>query len=166
MIKLRVFDWAYAVAAEAVEAVAPRGSKLLEIGAGAGKLAGILERRGYRVVGVDVSPAMLRRARKRTSADLIAGASWALPLRDEVFDVAVALFTLHHWGLHEPSARRVSSALKPGGKFVVIEADKDRVPLVVDHGCTAKCLEEALAPFFKVAVKRKFPLIIAEAERL
>lgn len=165
LVKLRVFDWAYAAAAKAVEAVASKGSRLLEIGVGVGKLAGILEGRGYRVVGVDVSPAMLRRALKRTSADLIAGASWALPLRGEAFDAAVALFTVHHWGPHEPSAKRVREALRPGGTFLVVEADKGRVPLVGSHGCTPKCLEEALGPHFEVGARRKFPLLIAEAKR-
>ncbi|KUO83467.1 MAG: hypothetical protein AT711_07840 [Thermoproteus sp. CIS_19] len=77
LVKLHVFDWAYSATAKLVEAAVDRGSRLLEVGPGVGKLAGLLERRGYRVVGVDVSPAMLRRARRRTSADLVAGASWA-----------------------------------------------------------------------------------------
>ncbi len=166
LVRLKVFDWAYSIAAKVVEAIAPKGSRLLEIGTGVGKLAGLLERRGYRVVGVDVSTAMLRRARRRTSADLVAGASWALPVRDGAFDAALALFTLHHWGPHEPSVEQVSKALRRGAKFVVFEADRDRLPLVGDHSCTAKCLEEVLGKRFDVKILRRFPLVTAVAEKI
>ncbi|MEL9989862.1 MAG: class I SAM-dependent methyltransferase [Thermoproteus sp.] len=166
LVKLRVFDWAYSITAREVEKAAPRGARILEVGPGVGKLASLLEGRGYRVVGVDVSPAMLRRAKRRTSADLVAGASWALPVRDGAFDGAVALFTLHHWGPHEGSTRSVADALRPGAKFVVVEADRKRAPVVGDHGCTAECLGEVLGRRFKVEIRRRFPLVIAHAERL
>ncbi|MEZ0249146.1 MAG: class I SAM-dependent methyltransferase [Thermoproteus sp.] len=166
LVRLKVFDWAYSITAREVERATPRGARILEVGPGLGKLAASLEKRGYRVVGVDVSPAMLRRARRRTSADLVAGASWALPVRDGAFDGAVALFTLHHWGPHERSAASVAAALRPGAKFVVVEADRERAPVAGDHSCTARCLEEVLGGRFKVEIRRRFPLVIAHAERL
>jgi len=165
LVKLHVFDWAYSATAKLVEAAVDRGSRLLEVGPGVGKLAGLLERRGYRLVGVDVSPAMLRRARRRTSADLVAGASWALPVRPGAFDGAVALFTLHHWGPHRESAERVARALSPGGRFVAVEVDKDRLPLVGDHSCSERCLRDVLGALFDVKIIRRYPLIAAVAER-
>ncbi len=166
LVRLRIFDWAYSATAKLVDGAADRGARLLEIGPGVGKLAAVLERRGYRVVGVDVSPAMLRRARRRTSADLVAGASWALPVRQSAFDGAVALFTLHHWGPHKESVEEVARALRPGGRFVAVEVDRDRMPLVGDHSCSERCLREVLGARFGVKIIRRYPLIAAVAEKV
>ena len=45
--------------------LAPPGGSVLELGAGAGRLAFALAERGLRVTGVDLSPAMLEQARAR-----------------------------------------------------------------------------------------------------
>jgi SAM-dependent methyltransferase len=138
LVRLRLFEWAYRIALRELEAAAPRGASVLEIGPGIGRVLELLERRGYRAVGVDVSPAMLRRAKRRTSADLLVGGSWRLPLRGAL-DAALAVFVLHHWGDHSSSIDSVARALRPGGVFVVLEADLSRAP-AAGHGCTPECL--------------------------
>ena len=107
---------------------------------------------------------MLRFSRARGVS--VAGVSFLLPTRGEVFDVAMALFTLHHWGDHGPSLREVKRALKPGGRFLVVEVDQARMPLVGSHGCTLRCLQEVLSTEFEVAVERRFPLLFAVAKKV
>jgi len=163
LVSLRVFDWAYSAAAKAVAKVAKPGGRVLEVGPGTGALMRGLEAAGYRVVGIDVSPPMLKYAKRRGAGDPLAGASFAQPLRGAAFDAAVALFTLHHWGPHGPSAAEVKRVLKPGAYFVAIEVDKARMPLVGSHGCTKRCLEEVLSDF-DVVVERRFLLLVAYAK--
>lgn len=165
LVSIKAFDWAYALALKTLKKLVPRGSAVLEIGPGVGALLKMLEREGYRPVGVDASPPMLKYATRRAVQHPVAGVSYALPVRSGYFDAAVALFTVHHWGPHKPSAAEVHRALKPGGVFLVIEVDLQRMPLVGSHGCTSRCLEEALSPPFEVAVEKKFPLLLAVAKK-
>ncbi len=164
LVSIRAFDWAYAATLKLVKRLAPPGSRVLEIGPGVGALLKKLLDAGYDAVGVDASPPMLRYSRARDVS--IAGVSFLLPTRSEVFDVAVALFTLHHWGDHGPSLLEVKRALKPGGYFLVVEADQTRMPLVGSHGCTPRCLKEVLSTEFEVALERRFPLLIAVAKKI
>lgn len=162
---LRVFQWAYRVAKSIVKRLLEPPAAVLEIGPGLGRLAAMLAEDGYRVVGVDISLAMLKRALRRTAPDFVNGGSWRLPLRRNSFDLAIALFTVHHWGSDELSSASVYEALKPGGVFVVIEADKRRVPLVGSHGSTPAEIESKFSSKFEVKIERKFPLLIAYLKR-
>jgi len=164
LVSIRAFDWAYAAALKLIKRLAPPGSRVLEIGPGVGVLLKKLLDAGYDAVGVDASPPMLRFSRARGVS--VAGVSFLLPTRGEVFDVAMALFTLHHWGDHGPSLREVKRALKPGGRFLVVEVDQARMPLVGSHGCTLRCLQEVLSTEFEVAVERRFPLLFAVAKKV
>jgi len=164
LVSIRVFDWAYAATLKLIKRLAPPGSRVLEIGPGVGVLLKKLLDAGYDAVGVDASPPMLRYSRARGLS--VAGVSFLLPTRGEVFDMAVALFTLHHWGDHGPSLREVKRVLRPGGYFLVVEADQTRMPLVGSHGCTPQCLKEVLSTEFDVALERRFPLLFAIAKKV
>lgn len=48
--------------ARLVDAMVPRGARVLDAGCGAGRLAGYLHRAGHRVTGVDVDPELIRAA--------------------------------------------------------------------------------------------------------
>ena len=50
--------------ARLVDAMVPRGSRILDAGCGPGRLGGELARRGHTVVGVDVDPELIEAARK------------------------------------------------------------------------------------------------------
>lgn len=50
--------------ARLMDAMLPRGSRVLDAGCGPGRLAGELHRRGHRAVGIDVDPALIEAARQ------------------------------------------------------------------------------------------------------
>ena len=99
----------------------PSGARLLDLGCGTGQIAAWLVEQGYRVVGVDLSEAMIRHARQRAPrAHFVVQDMRHLSVSGP-FDAAFALFaTLNH--LPDDRAlrrvfRRVYAALAPGGWF-------------------------------------------------
>ncbi|OII67301.1 MULTISPECIES: class I SAM-dependent methyltransferase [unclassified Streptomyces] len=142
----------YAQAAEVLDgspllSFAP-GSRVLDLCCGPGVFTVPLALRGHRVTGVDLSPAMLDRARKRT-AD--AGAEAAYVQADARayeepggFDVVLNMFT--SFGYFEDPAdnarvlRTMYTCLAPGGTLVLDLAGKELLarkvtpPKVVQRG--------------------------------
>lgn len=112
-------DGATAMAAvrAALEELIPTGSGLaLDLGCGTGLHADVVRRRGYTVVGVDVSADQLRLARSRLS--VVRADGGALPLRDGVAQLVVSVLThtdVEDYGAVVAEAVRV---LAPGGCFV------------------------------------------------
>lgn len=123
----------------------PESASVLDAGCGTGTVIEMLAERGVdRLTGLDLTPAMLDRARHRR----IPGASWVEgsierpPLEGRRFDAILACFTLHH--LHDIAAffRLLDSALQPGGRPFVLEydaaadiwPDPDRTSLVKTGG--------------------------------
>ncbi len=112
---------------ESMRAVAevPDGGTIVDCPCGAGPALRALDPdRSVRYIGADLSPAMLRRIRKRAAArgvediEVIEADATDLPLEDGTAD----LF-LSYWGLHcfdDPVAAVVEAArvIKPGGRLV------------------------------------------------
>lgn len=93
----------------------PKGGWVLDLGAGQGSASAVFAKAGYRVVGVDLSFAMLARGRgRRVQADMR-----RLPLRP-VFDAAVCLYDAVN---HLPPAdlprffAETAGVLRAGAKF-------------------------------------------------
>jgi SAM-dependent methyltransferase len=74
---------------------------VLDAPCGTGRLRPMLERRGLRYVGLDLSPSMLGEARGAAAPSLVQGSVARLPFRDESFDVVVCCRLLHHLDEHE-----------------------------------------------------------------
>ncbi|WP_238375038.1 class I SAM-dependent methyltransferase [Vulcanisaeta thermophila] len=166
--RMRLLHWSYAIARDVViQSVEPPG-RVLEIGPGTGRLAHMLSKRGFQVVGVDLSLPMLRRAARFKEPDFINGTSWSLPLRDEYFDAVITQFTMHHWGFHEESMGMVQRTLKPRGVFIVVEVDGDRVPIPIirNHSCSEECMRKAIPSTFELRITRRYPLIIGIARKI
>jgi predicted TPR repeat methyltransferase len=95
---------------------------VLDLCCGTGLLASELIARGYRVVGVDASDAMLARARERLGPE-VALSCTALPelAGDEVFDAAVCTFDGFNYLTPEELRRTLSAVairLRPAGWLV------------------------------------------------
>ncbi len=99
------------------------GARILDLACGPGRHAAEFAHAGGRVVGFDLSRAMLRRAHERTSAVLVRGDMRALPFKNGSFDLAVNLFTSFGYFLddaeHARVVRQVAATLAPGGHFVL-----------------------------------------------
>jgi SAM-dependent methyltransferase len=100
-----------------LDALAARaGGVVGDLGCGPGHVAAHLRDRGARVVGVDLSPGMLRHAR----VPVAAGDLLALPLADGSLAAAVAFYSLIHLppGTEVAALAEVRRVLAPGGTLL------------------------------------------------
>jgi ubiquinone/menaquinone biosynthesis C-methylase UbiE len=107
----------------AAEAGLASDAQVVEIGVGTGRIALPLAKHIGRLVGIDLSTAMMRRLlEKHQQADyadgtvnVIEGDVMKLPLASGVFDAAVATHIFHLIPEPETAAAEVARVLKPGG---------------------------------------------------
>ena len=100
--------------------------RVLDVGCGTGSLALCFAELGHVVSGVDLSPEMIRQARRKAEralqqVDYRVGDAASLDLADETFDLVVARHVI--WNLPDPD-RGVTEwlrVLRPGGRLVLIE---------------------------------------------
>ena len=113
---------AAAVAAAGIEP----GTVVADVGTGTGFLAEAAMNAGARVIGIDVSDAMLEQARSRFAGrpfEARAGDADALPLADGEAAVVMANMVLHHAPDPPGAIREMARALRPGGRLVITDAD-------------------------------------------
>lgn len=108
--------------ARLVDAMLPRGARVLDAGCGPGRVGGELARRGHRVTGVDVDPALVAAARTdHPAADWRVGDLAELGLEDR-FDLIVCagnVLTFLAPGTAPEVLRRFGTHLADGGRAVV-----------------------------------------------
>jgi uncharacterized protein YbaR (Trm112 family)/ubiquinone/menaquinone biosynthesis C-methylase UbiE len=99
-----------------------RGRLVLDAGVGAGRYAEVMARWGAEVVGVDLTRAVDAAAenlRAWPGVHLVQADIFALPFRDETFDIAYSIGVLHHTPDTATAFRRVAAAVKKGGQLGV-----------------------------------------------
>jgi ubiquinone/menaquinone biosynthesis C-methylase UbiE len=112
-------------AAIAAAQAAP-GMTIADVGIGTGFLAEAALDAGARVIGIDISDAMLAEATRKFAGrpfDAREGGVDALPLADGEVDAVVANMVLHHAPDPAGAIREMARALKPGGTLVITDAD-------------------------------------------
>ena len=111
----------------AVKEVVWPGDRVLDACCGTGDLAVEAERRGGRAVGLDFSPRMLERARRKSGAiEWVQGDALALPFTDGEFDAATVGFGVRNLADLEGGLRELERVLRPGGKLAVLEITRPR----------------------------------------
>jgi SAM-dependent methyltransferase len=110
-------------------------ARLLDLGCGGGQDAGDLGERGYRVVGLDRTSALLSAGRRRfRSLPLVRADLRYLPFQAMSFDGLWAAASLMH--LPKPDARRILTDLcrlvRPGGLFAATVTYGVKSRLVTD----------------------------------
>ncbi len=96
----------------------------MDIGCGTGAFSRLLARQAERVMGLDLSPEMIRVARERSVGfsnieyQVADATAWEYPAGR--FDCVASIATMHHLPLKETLAK-VRETLAPGGALVVID---------------------------------------------
>jgi demethylmenaquinone methyltransferase/2-methoxy-6-polyprenyl-1,4-benzoquinol methylase len=129
----------------AVEAVVQPGERVLDACCGTGDLAIAAEREGGHVTGLDFSPAMLERARRKsTTIEWVEGDMLALPFEDASFDAATVGFGVRNVVDLERGVAELRRVLRPGGRLAILEITQPR---------------GLLRPFFSLWFDRIVPLL-------
>ena len=129
----------------AVEAVVQPGARVLDACCGTGDLAVAAEREGGIVTGLDFSPRMLERARRKSdTVDWVEGDLLALPFADGSFDAATVGFGVRNVADLELAVGELRRVLRPGGRLAILEITQPR---------------GLLRPFFSLWFDRIVPLL-------
>jgi demethylmenaquinone methyltransferase / 2-methoxy-6-polyprenyl-1,4-benzoquinol methylase len=128
-----------------VEAVVQPGDRVLDACCGTGDLAVAAEREGGVVTGLDFSPRMLERARRKSdSIAWVEGDLLALPFDDDAFDAATVGFGVRNVADLEAALAELHRVLRPGGRLAILEITQPR---------------GFLRPFFSLWFDRVVPLL-------
>ncbi len=110
-----------------------RRAKVLDLACGPGRFAIPLAKRGYRVVGLDLSPIYLEQARAKAQeqgleVEFVQGDMRCIPFEGE-FDAVVNLFTSFGYfeleDEHLQVLREIRKSLKPGGRILMETANRE-----------------------------------------
>lgn len=114
----------------------PRGHRLVEIGAGAGRLADLYD--GYESIYlVDYAQSQLEQARARWGHDprfvFVQGDIYSLPFPDGYFDTVVTVRVLHHVKVLEAALGEIARILAPRGAYVTEFANKRNLKAILRY---------------------------------
>ncbi|HZL54568.1 MAG TPA: class I SAM-dependent methyltransferase [Solirubrobacteraceae bacterium] len=122
------------------------GSRVLDVGCGAGWFCEALEAGGFEAVGVDVAGEAIRRARERCpSVEFALVAEHELPYADGSFDAAWLGETLEHVQDGIALLEEIHRVIKPGGRLIVTTPDHGRL-LRLRLGLSTRAFEEHFEP--------------------
>ncbi len=102
------------------------GSRLLDVATGTGAQAFAFAGKVREVVGIDLSEAMLRGARRKNrfgNVTFLQADAADLPFEDESFDASCVSFALHEMpvSIRERVIREMARVTKPGGSVIVVD---------------------------------------------
>ena len=106
-------------------------ASVLDVGCGTGEFEQLAHQRfpEARLVGIDVTPAMLAMARGKfpdaTWVTFLLAQAEDLPVASERFDAVVSCSMLHHVEEPERLLRECARVLRPGGQLVVVDWCRD-----------------------------------------
>lgn len=109
---------------EAIEAFLPpaaEGDRLLEVGSGTGHWSSFLVEQGFRVVGLDISPAMVRVAQSKSirRARFLVADGGRIPFADGIFDVVAAITVLEFVRDPDRVLEEMARCTRRGGVLII-----------------------------------------------
>jgi len=118
-------------------ALLPAGGSALDVACGTGKLTAALAAAvgpEGRVLGIDLSPAMLDEARRAfgelPGVEFRVGNALALPAEDRSFDAATIAFGMRNLSSFEAGFREMARVVRSGGRVVCLELSVPRSRLI------------------------------------
>lgn len=96
----------------------PRGAKVLDGAVGLGQLAGRMQQRGYRVIGIDYAFDAALHVKKTSSIPVVVGDMTKMPFRTGVFGGVTTGETLEHLDDDVSAAREIGRVLAEGGSCI------------------------------------------------
>ena len=100
--------------------------RVLDLGAGTGKLSEVVAKLGHDVVAVDPSKQMLEYAKKLRGVDTMPGRAEGIPLGPASVDAVLAGQAFHTFD-HDKALAEIARVLKPGGVLGLLWNDYDTV---------------------------------------
>lgn len=106
-------------------------SRALDLACGTGDVAIALADGSRRVVGLDLTIAMLHLARRRADrVDWVAGDMTSLPFASASFDVVTTSYGLRNVPVIQTAAAEIARVLRPGGLLVSLDFNRPASPLM------------------------------------
>jgi ubiquinone/menaquinone biosynthesis C-methylase UbiE len=147
-----------------------QGQRLLDAGCGTGRFLGFVKQNYPRlpVVGLDLSEAYLRRARRELEAwswvELIQGAAEALPFPDASLDLVACIYLFHELPrrVRVRAATEFARVLRPGGRLVLVDSFQQGDEPAFD-GLLELFPLAYHEPYFSDYVRHDFRALFAEA---
>lgn len=116
--RLRLFPLEEPIMRRLLDALPP--STVLDAACGTGRYAAYLAERGHTVVGVDRSPDMLAKARRKLpDGDFREGDLNALPADDGSADAAICTLSLVHLETIDKAVAELARVVRPGGPVII-----------------------------------------------
>lgn len=123
VLKERVFE-----AERLLRLAAPRGTeRAIDVACGPATLARVFAPHVRWIAGLDLTSAMLERARREAAERNLAnfrairGNVLQMPFRNSTFDLAVTSYSIHHLPDAAAAIAEISRVLSPGGKFALLD---------------------------------------------
>ncbi len=106
----------------------PKGGRALELGCGTGVYTRWLTQRGFEVVAMDISAAMIEEARKKCPDAAFFEGNCEDPISaigaetvGDGFDLVIGINTFSYYPNKRAALANYAALLKPGGRFVIID---------------------------------------------
>jgi ubiquinone/menaquinone biosynthesis C-methylase UbiE len=109
-------------------------SRVLDVACGPGIVVEALARSAGEVIGCDITPEMLEKARERCAkaglknTRFTPGRAEALPFPDASFDVVVSRSAVHHFPDPSAAFREMARVVKPGGRVITVDVQSSESP--------------------------------------
>jgi ubiquinone/menaquinone biosynthesis C-methylase UbiE len=104
------------------------GGRYLDVGCGTGNYTSALSQRGLMMVGLDVSPTMIRKAaQKAPGIRWQIGTADSMPFGSGSFDGAISVNAHHHFTSVRASFDEIFRVLRPGSRLVMFHSTAEQM---------------------------------------